>query len=123
MSANGAPHEMVALNVSKLTVFLRFSMNSPQQTGVIATPAMRRALIATNDQRVFRVYGPNGSVWKCERDGVSPRTLWWLLANDLIEDEPQTRVMTDTVTTIRMRLSTVGFDLLKAAIKGTGRSA
>lgn len=97
-------------------------MKSPQQTDFIVTPSLRRGLIATNDQVVFRVYGPNGSVWKCERDGVSPRTLWWLLANDLIEDEPQTLVTTDTVTTIRMRLSTIGFDLLKMAIKRTGRS-
>lgn len=99
-------------------------MKSPQQSEFIVTPAMRRGMIAINDQVVFRAHGPNGSVWICNRDGVSPRTLWWLLANDLVEDEPQTRVTTDTVTTIRMRLSTVGFDVLKAAsIKRTGRDS
>ncbi|MGY4368824.1 hypothetical protein ACVW1A_004889 [Bradyrhizobium sp. LB1.3] len=51
-------------------------------------------MIATNDQKVFRVFGPDGSVWKCERNGVSPRMLWKLLANDLIEDEPQTAIFT-----------------------------
>lgn len=65
-------------------------------------------MIATNDQKVFRVFAPDGSVWKCERNGVSPRMLWKLLANDLIEDEPQTAIITAVPTTIRMRLSKVG---------------
>ncbi|MGY4366816.1 hypothetical protein ACVW1A_002881 [Bradyrhizobium sp. LB1.3] len=72
-------------------------------------------MIATNDQKVFRVFGPDGSVWKCERNGVSPRMLWKLLANDLIEDEPQTAIITAVPTTIRMRLSKVGLDILKRA--------
>jgi hypothetical protein len=91
-------------------------MNSPQQTKFIVTPAIRRAMIATNDQKVFRAHGRNGSVWMCERDRVSPRTLWWMLSNNLIEDEPQTSVTGNAVTTIRMRLSTAGFDALNATL-------
>ncbi|AMA59393.1 hypothetical protein BCCGELA001_26070 [Bradyrhizobium sp. CCGE-LA001] len=82
------------------------------------TPAVRRAMIATNDQKVFRIYGPNGSAWKCERNGVSPRMLWKLLANELIEDEPQTAVTIAVPATIRMRLSKVGLDILKASLDG-----
>lgn len=75
---------------------------------------MRRAMIAINDQKVFFIHGPNGSVWKCERDGVSPRTLWNLLAKRLMEDEPQTTVKERSLTTVRMRLSKAGLDILKA---------
>jgi hypothetical protein len=82
------------------------------------TPAVRRAMIATNDQKVFRTYGPNGSTWKSERNGVSPRVLWKLLANELIEDEPQTAVATAASATIRMRLSKVGLVILKASLDG-----
>lgn len=81
---------------------------------LIVTPTIRRAMVATNDQQVFRVYGPNGSVWKCERDRVSPRILWKLVANQLIEDEPQTAVTASSLTIVRMRLSKAGFDFLKA---------
>lgn len=31
--------------------------------------------LLTNDQKVFRTYGPNGSAWKCERNGVSAHAL------------------------------------------------
>jgi hypothetical protein len=82
------------------------------------TPAVRRAMIATNDQKVFRTYGPNGSAWNSERNGVSPRVLWKLLASELIEDEPQTAVATAASATIRMRLSTVGLVILKASLDG-----
>jgi len=82
------------------------------------TPAVRRAMIATNDQKVFRTYGPKGSAWKSERNGVSPRVLWKLLANELIEDEPQTAVTTAASTTIRTRLSKVGLIILKASLDG-----
>jgi hypothetical protein len=92
-------------------------MSQPHQI-LTVTPAIRRAMIATNDQTVFRVDGPNGSVWKCERDRVSPRILWKLNANRLIEDEPQTAVTTSSLTTIRMRLSKAGLDLLKASAGG-----
>jgi hypothetical protein len=78
------------------------------------TPAIRRAMVATNDQKVFRVYGPNGSVWKCERELVSARILWKLLASRLIEDEPNTTVTASPLTTIRMRLSKTGLALLRA---------
>jgi len=81
---------------------------------LIVTPAIRRAMVATNDQKVFRVYGPNGSAWKCERELVSTRILWKLLANRLIEDEPDTTVTASSLVTTRMRLSKAGFDLLKA---------
>jgi hypothetical protein len=63
-------------------------MGAPEHTKFNVTPAARRAMIATNDQKVFRVFGPDGSVWKCERNSVSPCMLRELLANDLIEDEP-----------------------------------
>lgn len=49
------------------------------------TPAIRRAMVAVNEQKVFRIYGPNGTVWKCERDLVSPRILWKLITYSLIE--------------------------------------
>ncbi|MCK1410270.1 hypothetical protein [Bradyrhizobium sp. 76] len=73
-------------------------------------------MIATNDQKVFRTYGPNGSAWKSERNGVSPRVLWKLLANELVEDELQTAVATAESTTVRMRLSEVGLIILKASL-------
>jgi hypothetical protein len=98
--------------------FLACLMRQPEHKRFNLTPAVRRAMIATNDQKVFRTYGPNGSAWKCERNGVSPRMLWKLLAHELIEDEPQTAVTTDTPATIRMRLSKVGLDLLKASLDG-----
>lgn len=91
-------------------------MGQPEHTELIVTPAIRRAMITINDQKVFRAHGPNGSVWKCERDGVSPRTLWKLFANGLIEDEPQTTVRTTFHTAVRMRLSKVGLDVLKASL-------
>lgn len=75
-------------------------------------------MIATNDQKVFRTYGPNGSAWKSERNGVSPRVLWKLLANELVEDEPQTAAAMDESTTVRMRLSKVGLIILKASLDG-----
>ncbi|UPJ44221.1 hypothetical protein IVB40_09415 [Bradyrhizobium sp. 40] len=75
-------------------------------------------MIATNDQKVFRTYGPNGSAWKSERNGVSPRVLWKLFANELVEDEPQTAVATAQSTTVRMRLSEVGLIILKASLEG-----
>lgn len=75
-------------------------------------------MIATNDQKVFRTYGPTGSAWKSERNGVSPRVLWKLLANELVEDEPQTAVATDESTIVRMRLSKVGLIILKASLDG-----
>lgn len=74
------------------------------------TPAIRRAMLAVNDQKVFRIYGPNGTVWKCERDLVSPRILWKLITHSLIEDEPHTAVTDAPLTTVRMRLSQAGFD-------------
>ena len=76
------------------------------------TPAIRRAMVAVHDQKVFRIYGPNGSVWKCERDLVSPRILWKLTTHSLIEDEPHTAVADAPLTTVRMRLSQAGFDFL-----------
>jgi len=85
---------------------------------LIVTPAIRRAMVATNDQKVFRVYGPNGSAWKCERELVSTRILWKLLTNRLIEDEPDTTVSASSAMTTRMRLSKAGFDLLKANASG-----
>ncbi|QOZ71725.1 hypothetical protein WN72_39610 [Bradyrhizobium arachidis] len=75
-------------------------------------------MIATNDQKVFRTYGPNDSAWKCERNGVSPRVLWKLLLNELIEEEPQTAAPTAVPSTIRMRLSKVGLEILKADLDG-----
>jgi hypothetical protein len=75
-------------------------------------------MIAANDQKVFRTYGPNGSAWKSERNGVSPRVLWKLLANELVEDEPQTAVATAESTTVRMRLSKAGLIILKASLDG-----
>ncbi|MCW2220296.1 hypothetical protein M2232_003828 [Bradyrhizobium japonicum] len=56
-------------------------------------------MVATNDRRVFRTYGPNSSVWKSVRDGISLRTVRMLLVCRLIEDEPQTTV-TPSLTTI-----------------------
>ena len=44
--------------------------------------------------------------------------LWKLLANELIEDEPQTAVTTAASTTIRTRLSKVGLIILKASLDG-----
>ncbi len=79
------------------------------------TRAIRRAMVATNDRKVFRTYGPNGSVWKSGRDGISPRTLWILLVSCLIEDEPHTTVPTPSVTTIRTHLSKAGLDTLRAS--------
>ncbi|GMO24651.1 hypothetical protein [Bradyrhizobium ottawaense] len=76
------------------------------------TPAIRRAMLAVNDQKVFRIYGPNGSVWKCERDRISPRILWKLITYRLIEDEPETAFVESPLTTVRMRLSQAGFDFL-----------
>ncbi|MET4273317.1 MULTISPECIES: hypothetical protein [unclassified Bradyrhizobium] len=76
------------------------------------TAAIRRAMVAVNDQKVFRIYGPNGTLWKCERDLVSPRTLWKLITYSLIEDEPQTAITEAPLTTVRMRLSQAGFDFL-----------
>ncbi|OPY99150.1 hypothetical protein A5906_25765 [Bradyrhizobium sacchari] len=70
-------------------------------------------MVATNDQKVFRVSGPNGSFWKCERDRVSARILCKLIANRLIEEEPNTAVTTSALTTIRMRVSKAGFEFLK----------
>ena len=93
-------------------------MGAPEHTKFNVTPAARRAMIATNDQKVFRTYGPNGSAWKSERNGVSPRVLWKLLANELIEDEPQTAVETAASATIRMRLTKVGLVILKASLDG-----
>ena len=78
------------------------------------TPAIHRAMVAVNDQKVFRIYGPNGTVWKCERDLVSPRILWKLITYSLIEDEPQTAVTDAHLTTVRMRLSKAGFDFLRS---------
>ncbi|WP_092258703.1 hypothetical protein [Bradyrhizobium sp. Rc3b] len=91
---------------------------TPSHKRFNVTLAVRRAMIATNDQKVFRTYGPNGSAWKCERNGVSPRMLWKLLANELIEDEPQRTVTTAAPATIRMRLTKVGLDILKASLDG-----
>lgn len=76
------------------------------------TAAIRRGLVAVNDQKVFRIYGPNRTVWKCERHFVSPRILWKLITYRLIEDEPQTAVTEAPLTTVRMRLSQAGFDIL-----------
>ena len=98
--------------------FLACLMRQSEHKRFNLTPAVRRAMIATNDQKVFRTYGPNGSAWKCERNGVSPRMLWKLLAHELIEDEPQTAVTTAASTTIRTRLSKVGLIILKASLDG-----
>jgi len=73
-------------------------------------------MIATNDQKIFRTYGPSGSIFKCEGEKVSPRIICKLIANHLIEDEPQTAVTASSLTTVRMRLSKAGFDFLKADI-------
>ena len=108
------------LNQHKTTgfSFLACLMQQSEQKRFNLTPAVRRAMIATNDQKVFRTDGPNGSAWKSERNGVSPRVLWKLLANELIEDEPQTDVAMSASTTIRMRLSKVGLIILKASLDG-----
>lgn len=87
-------------------------MPQPESIEFKVTPAVRRPMVATNDQKVFRAYGPNGSVWRCER-GVSRRVLWWLLAHKVIEDEPLTTAKELSLTITRMRLSKVGFDILK----------
>ncbi|CUT11105.1 hypothetical protein BF49_2185 [Bradyrhizobium sp.] len=91
-------------------------MQQSEQKRFNLTPAVRRAMIATNDQKVFRTYGPDGSAWKSERNGVSPRVLWKLLANELIEDERETAVAMSASTTIRMRLSKAGLIILKASL-------
>jgi len=71
------PKRSFDLNQHKLTgiSFLACLMGQSEHKRFKLTPAVRRAMIATNDQKVFRTYGPNGSTWKSERNGVSPRVV------------------------------------------------
>lgn len=83
----------------------------PGQVSFNPTPAMRKALIATNDQQVFRLYGAEGSLLKSERKGIAPRVLWSALVYRFIEDEPGTRTGS-MIVQCRMRLTKAGLAVL-----------
>ena len=74
-------------------------------------------MIATNDQKVFALMGRTAALGRASAM-ASRRACWKLLANELIEDEPQTAVTTAASTTIRTRLSKVGLIILKASLDG-----
>ena len=84
---------------------------TPRQVQLTITKAMRRALIATHDQQIFRLYTKDGSVMKSEKPGIASRTLWTLLALRMIEDEPKTK-SGGIVIKCRMRLTRAGTAVL-----------
>lgn len=86
-------------------------MIAPGQVRFNVTPALRRALAATNARKVTRTYGANGNVLTCA--GVSSRVLWTCVAHHLIEDEPGTSSGSATIT-CRMRLTRAGLAILGA---------
>lgn len=52
------------------------------------TPAMRRALQATADGQVVRVYRANGNILRGPK-GISPKVLWAASTSRWIEDGPE----------------------------------
>ncbi|WP_340667827.1 hypothetical protein [Bradyrhizobium ottawaense] len=85
-------------------------MRAPGQVRFHVTPALKRALRATNEQKAFRSYGPHGTVITC--DGVSPRVLWVALGQRLIEDEPGTSSGSGDIIRCRLRLTQAGHAVL-----------
>jgi hypothetical protein len=84
-------------------------MKQPGQITVDVTKAMRRALIATSDQQVFRTYGRDGNVLTCEKPGIHSRTLWRIWQLRMIEDDDSAAVHAGLSTKVRMRLTRAGF--------------